>query len=453
MKIQQFIFKFYLFILPFTILFPFFIPFRDFFSTAALISNNFFILIIGIFLFLFVNKGKIFLVRNSLVFNGIKLCVILNVISFITSVILFIPFGELNGENTLRASFPSIIYMFLTAITFYYNAMMFQLIEKRIIIKVLNFLSVILLFIGVLQLLLIKFPSITKIYDIINFANILVDSSLLRSMGRICFSSSEPSAVNCIVTTFILPYLLAQILYTKLLKYKLYAISFIFLCYFTYSSSVYIGIIINIIVFSFLYFKHNKKTLVLLLFIFLVFLFSGNYIWNNTEMGQQFQELLLQKTTSQENLSTVVRYSTIKQDVYAFLHYPLTGVGNGNQGYFYNHVIDSDRNLPYYVLQYSEISNKLDGNVGIISGGAFLPAFISGYGLIGIFLLLLFVHKCVVYINKYSEEYGCFRYMYYIAGLTFLVSSMAAASLDGNFISLFIISIPFMQKFYNNKKI
>ena len=338
MKLQKFVFKLYLFMLPFMMLFPIFIPVRDFFSSAASIQNNFFVLIIGLILLFMTNKGVLLFPKNSLVVSGIKLCVILNVISFITSVILFIPFGELNGENTLKASFPNIIYMFLTATTFYYNAMMFQIVEKKTIIKILNFLSVILLFIGILQLLLIKFPGITKIYDIINFANILVDSSFLHSMGRICFSGSEPASVGCIVTIFILPYLLSQVLHTKIFTYKLCSLLFVVLCFFTYSSTVlYTGLIVNIIIFIFLYVKNNlnKKISILIIILCLLSLFlllCGKYIWNNTVVGYKMKELLIQKTTSQENLSTLVRYSAVKTDLQAFLYYPLTGVGNGNQG-------------------------------------------------------------------------------------------------------------------------
>ena len=248
MKIQRLIFEIYIFLLPFMILVPFFIWFRNIFSPVAAIQNNFFILIIGLVLFLLYNKGKIPFPKNSLVVSGIKLCIVLNIISFIISLVLYIPFGELHGENTLKASFPNIIYMFLTATTFYYNAMMFQIVEKKTIIKILNFLSIILLFIGFLQLLVIKFPNISKIYDIINFTNIIRDSYFLLKDGRICFSGSEPASVGCIVTIFILPYLLSQVLYTRIFKYKLYSLLFIVLCFFTYSSTVYTGLFVNIII-------------------------------------------------------------------------------------------------------------------------------------------------------------------------------------------------------------
>lgn len=453
MKIQSLIFKIYILMLPW-MLFPFLVPIKNLFSASASISNNFFILIMGLIFLVLFNKGKLPFPKKSLVVSGIKLCVFLNIISFFTSLILYVPFGELNGENTLKASYPSIIYMFLTAIVFYYNATMFQIVEKRIIIKILNFLSIILIFIGFLQLLVIKIPSVSKIYDVINFANIVRDSYFLQSTGRICFTGSEPASAGSIITVFILPYLLSQILETNILKYKIYAISFLFLCFFTYSSTVYTGVVVNILVFYFLYLKKHSnkgkpilKIIILLCLISLFLLLCGNYIWNNTNVGQKMQEFLIVKTTSQENLSTLVRYSTVKTDIQAFIHYPLTGVGNGNQGYFYNKVVEMAM-LPRYVLQYSEFDNKLNGTVGIVNGGAFLPAFVSGYGLLGIILLFLFVRKCVLYMNKNSDEYGCFRYMYYIGGITFLGLSTVSISLDGNFINIFIVSIPFMQKIY-----
>ncbi len=456
MKIQSLIFKIYILMLPW-MLFPFLVPIKNLFSASASISNNFFILIIGLIFLVLFNKGKLPFPKKSLVISGIKLCVFLNIISFFTSLVLYVPFGELNGENTLKASFPSIIYMFLTAIVFYYNATMFQIVEKRIIIKILNFLSIILLLIGLLQVLVLNVPGIAKIYDILNFMDILRDSYRIQSMWRICFSGSEPASVGCIVTIFILPYLLSQILETKFFKYKLCAASFIFFCFFTYSSTVYTGSAINVLVFIFLYVnkysnkKQILKVLILLCFVSLFLLLFGNYIWHNTTIGRNIQELLVYKTTSQENLSTLVRYSTIKTDLQAFILYPLTGVGNGNQGYFYNQVIEKSM-LVANVLQYSEFSSKIDGDIGIINGGSFLPAFISGYGLLGIILLFLFIRKCILYMHTNPNEYGCFRYMYYIGGTTFLVLSAASTSLDGNFINMFIISIPLCKNFINKKR-
>ena len=49
MKIQQFVFKIYIFMLPWMLL-PILVPIKNLFSSAAAIGNDFFILVIGLIL-------------------------------------------------------------------------------------------------------------------------------------------------------------------------------------------------------------------------------------------------------------------------------------------------------------------------------------------------------------------------------------------------------------------
>lgn len=453
MSIQKTIFKLYLFLLPFMAL-PGVSHLRKAIAPNSPISNNLILLLLGLFLFALFQRGRFPFPKKALVIEGVYLCYLLNIICFITSLVLFIPFGTLNGENTLRASFPSIIFMFLTAATFYYNAMMFQRITKEEIERIFDWLVLIVLGVGFFQLAVLKIPGVATLYDLINFSGILVDSSFLQRMGRICFTGSEPSSAGDIVTVFLLPYIYSKILTTRALKYKLYAMMFIALLCFTFSSTVYIGVAVGLVTFGYFYAKHatNQRILQLLTccsFAGLILLFCGPYLWQHTSVGNKIEELVFKKTTSQENLSTLTRYSSIRADWQAFLHYPLTGVGNGNQGYFYNSAVEQA--LSAQALQYGELSDRLEGNVGIVNGGAFIPAFISGYGIIGVILLILFAKQCVGYIRKHPEEYGSFRYMYYIGGITFGGLATAATGLDGNFITLFIVSIPFMQPLFKEK--
>ena len=62
------------------------------------------------------------------------------------------------------------------------------------------------------------------------------------------------------------------------------------------------------------------------------------------------------------------------------------------------------------------------------------------------YLAIRFVKKCVDSIKNMPEIYGGFGYMYYIGGLTFLVLTTVSGGLDGNFLAIFVISIPFMDK-------
>ncbi len=447
-QILRFIFKLYLFSLPLMLL-PGLTHIRDIFSPNASIENGFFIVMLGVPLLFLAHRGKIPYFKNALYIKGIKLCLFLAIISFFTSLILYVPFGTLHGENTLKASFPSIVYLLLTAITFYFNNYLFRYIDKKSIRKIFDFLVVFEIIMGIIQVAVIKLPFLGGVYNIFSWIGLSVPSSFLLETGRVCLTTSEPAAAGIIVGVFFLPYVLSMFLMRKGIKYALYAFLFMALTFFTYSSTAYIGILVNIFAFTVLYIKKNhnnsmlNKGIIFFSFIILILLFSGNYIWNNTTFGLKLNELLLSKTTSQENLSTLSRYSTVYADWDAFLHYPITGVGNGNQGYFYDAAVDE--HIPAFALVFEEFYQRMSGQVGIVNGGSFLPAYVSGYGIVGVILLIIFIYKCVKYIRNNEDDYDGFQYMYYIGGIAFLGLSMVSAGLDGNFVNMFIISIPFMQ--------
>ena len=48
--------------------------------------------------------------------------------------------------------------------------------------------------------------------------------------------------------------------------------------------------------------------------------------------------------------------------------------------------------------------------------------------------------------KKRIDDYGVFRHMYYIGALAFLGMATMATNLDGNFLIIFVLSIPLMQK-------
>ena len=147
MNLQKINFKIYIFILPFLLL-PGLTEIKNMFSSSASIENDFFLLVIGIILLLIINHGNIYYEYESLYVRGMKVCFQLVAISLITSLLFFIPFGTLYGENTITASIPNDIYMIITAATFYYNAQMFQLVSRKEIEKILDILCVVMIIVG-----------------------------------------------------------------------------------------------------------------------------------------------------------------------------------------------------------------------------------------------------------------------------------------------------------------
>ncbi len=446
--LEKRIFKLYIFLLPFKVLFPFLSGIRSFLPENAYISNAFFIFIVGFIFMALSSRGKIFYDRFSLSGNAINLCIKMLVISFFTSVFLFIPFGTLNGENTMTASFPSMVYVALAIFIFYYNSEMLKITQADEIKKILDILSVVMLVIGYLQLLVILVPSFAGIYDRINFLHITGDAQELIWGERIFLTGSEPASVGGIICNFIMPYLLSCILTDKKVFHIICTVLFLPILFYTFSSTVYVGFIICLAVFLVLKVKQhkaiNKKILFTILIFWLVIIIILVYAYQNTVVGNQIKYFLFDKTTSDEDTSTQIRYSTVYTDIYAFLHYPLSGVGNGNQGYFYNEVVE--KYIPDDIQDNVEIANRLEGNAGIVNGGAFVPSFISGYGLIGLWLAIRYIKRSFYVMQGCSEELAVFKNMYYIAFFSMLVTMAAASTLDGNFLGMFVLSIPFMME-------
>ena len=125
MDIQKSIFKIYIFLLPFLLL-PGLANIKSMISDSATVQNDLFILLIGITIFILVKRGKIIFEKKYLYTDIISVCFKLVILSTVTSLLLFFPFGTVNGENTITASIPNNIYMIITAMAFYYNAQMFK---------------------------------------------------------------------------------------------------------------------------------------------------------------------------------------------------------------------------------------------------------------------------------------------------------------------------------------
>jgi len=448
MDIQRGLYKIYIFLLPFLLL-PGLSTIKNSISQSATIENDLFILFIGVAIYVISNHGVIPFERDYLYADAVKTCLSLVLLSLATSLVLYPFLGKLNGENTITATIPNDIYMIVTALAFYYNAQMFRRITKREICRVLDVLYIVVLVVGYMQVLTIYVPMFGVIYDNIDVLDILVNSSQIANMNRTCLVGSEPSSGGDILSVLLIPYVLSRII-TGEEKLRFTRILLMLpLVFFTYSSTVYAGFAVNLLIFYMYYTKTrnasdaNRNKLILTVLLLLILGVGGTWFLSSTAIGKEVYYYLFAKTQVHGSMSTEIRYSTLYTDIYAFLHYPLTGVGNGNQGFFYNEVVT--KYLSSSTLSYFEMADRLNGSKGIVNGGAFVPAFISGFGLIGIIILFRYILRCKRRIENHSDLYGSFKYMYYIGGLSFLAISVVSGSLDGNFLPIFVLSIPFME--------
>lgn len=76
-----------------------------------------------------------------------------------------------------------------------------------------------------------------------------------------------------------------------------------------------------------------------------------------------FEYIVFGKLVDKENMSTAMRVSTIINDMRILSQHPITGVGNGMQGYWYS------ENVPDWCKLSYEVENLLNGKAGIANGG------------------------------------------------------------------------------------
>ena len=443
--IHKTVFKLYIFLLPVSML-NILKPIQEFVPEALANDTNFILHFFGILLLIItiLNKSKLHV--NSLIKYLFIFITLINLISLAMAFILNNKLGILHGEDTYIATSGMILYYFHSFFVIYYNFVNFKLLTLLEIKDILKKISIYLIIIGYIQILIISnFPSIGTLYDKFDVFDILKDSEWLRFQQRITLTGSEPSLAGNILTILVFPFILSQLI--KKNNVNTYLCLFILslpILYFTKSSTAYMQFGVNILLSLALYFKKiNYKTILSTLFLLICFtIFLLNYTNQQSSSKDSLEDveyLLLEKAFDKNNLSTVYRSTTVINDIKVFYKYPILGIGNGNQGFYYN------QNLPSWAFESDETILAYQGYLGVINGGPFIPAFVSGYGIIGIILLLIFIIKCMRTVKKNKTALDNFYYMYIIGSISFLVSGIMANDIVGNFLALFILSIPFID--------
>ena len=446
---------FTIYILSFPIrLLPVFQPFRQSLSRGASIENGLFLMLIGLLLIMIHTRGTLYF-RTELLRKSIGLCFSLVGVSVITSLLLFHFFGTLHDKNTLSGSFSHNVYYLLIAVTFYFNANLFETLSKAQIRRLLDALIIFVLALGTVQVLIVlRFPAIGLIYRKLDILHLFADPVHMLRMGRICLTSSEPAGIGVSVGVFLMPYVLSMLITEKnKTRYIVFAVWLSILCFFALSSTVVVALLVNYLVFSLFTIRKAGAGIVTVgLFVVLLFvvILNDTGALENTFFGEQISFLLVEKTTSVDNLSTGYRYTTVVNDMICFLKYPISGVGNGNQGFLYNATMSS----PYVaesMRQNYQTINAMGGRYGLIAGGPFVPSFLSGYGCIGLLLLGVYLNYTIRLIRRKKAQMENFFFMYCIACLTFVVEGTVAASIEGNFSVMFVLSLPLMAVHFTDE--
>ena len=398
---------------------------------------------IGLLLWFDNENGQIQIDRkNGLVKHAAGLLVYLNLSSLLMAFVIQAIYGDWGTESAFRGIAGMMVYFTQYLLMFLYNYRVFQLLPLDELNKLIHIDCLVLLGIGFFQVVVINGIG-AGVYDRLNFFMILNES---HKLGKLSLTGIEGSTAGCIIGTFVLPYLLSQIIY----KSRFYLFEFFFWTiplFFTHSSTAYILAAVDIVIFVILLILHSKDplkglvtlmiTVIMIALVILTLRISG--VMTN-EITDSINYLLFEKASDMNNGSTVSRTIPLLVNWGAFKEFPLLGVGNGLQGYFYEKYVPewtlrmagSDARI-FYARRYDGIGN----------GGIFIPSLLSGYGLVGCLLILIFILHCIKE-NRLNRPYiQNFYYMYIISGIAFIIMGFQGDAY-GLYFAWFMLSVPFM---------
>lgn len=373
--------------------------------------------------------------------------------SFLASVVLLLVFLD-PIESPLYSCLNDIILYFFALMSIYYNY--FNLthnVNIKQLFPIFNLQIIILLIVGYMQWgAMLGNNLCLSSYSFLSSVFALRELDWLTVLERgVTFWGSEPASAS-ILCFWTIPYMTTSILYSSKLKRGFFILANILLCILilsSNSSSLLILYAANILLFTMIALKLKLKRIFFVFSCFLGFIIATFYCLDlnlksniNNNDSQSFSYVIYGKVVDRQNPSTAMRASTIINDMKIFYDYPFTGVGNGNQGFFYR------KNMAFWVQSSEEVQNIMYSTTTIANGGGnFFPAYISGFGLIGIFILIIFIWKYhKIYKSSFLQENVQLKTIFEIGMILFLFSSWYVVGIKQNETIIFLLCLPFVAQ-------
>lgn len=456
--IQKAIAILYLYLLPLRMIEP-----LSFLKSLVSVCANFFDLtlhIIGLF-FLFIEvidktkSANLVNIRekqaNKLKYNFIFTIVALNVISMFMALVLNPILGTLDGEDSIGAIITILVYYTHYALMIIYNTHIFKMFDKQEIFVILKRMINIVLFIGYIQLFTMLFGGpFVLIYNIINILGAFRHAEYFMSLQRLPLLFSEPAAAGGFIGVMVLPILLSEIIFSKKNRKAIFSLLlWLPLIYFTKSSTCYLLVVIAFIAFLIFYSMKFRKvrwpliTIATLgiVFTLLIFFVEENSILFNNGVIKTIK-YYFNKISDLQNESTVTRIIPTFINFRIFAEYPIMGIGNGNQGFFYKE----------YFPSWGHISqNTYDKIVGVADGGVAIPSLFSGYGLVGVILVFIYFYNATKTVKDNKDFLGVFYYIYLLSSIVIFVNGFQS-DYFGLYYVFFMLSIPMMVNCKDQKQ-
>ena len=446
-QIERMIAKIYIFLLPIRMITP--LAFLQNYVGGCALNLDFVFHMLGLFLW-FVNGGKIKFEQNTKKIWGLFLGIvgIYTILNMWNAVFYHNMLGVVYGEDSFRATTGSIIYWIHYASIATYNLRVFQLLGADKIWKVLDKLSCCMAFVGYFQILLIvtRNTILCKLYDTVASDALFMSSSYLLKENRITLTTTEPAHAGYIIVRLILPLLLAYML-TEGLNRKLLIkiVTWLPIIYFTQSSNAYILVGVELVIFAVLLVWKLVKSKRIFLNVYsgTVLLVTGvlcaliPYILEKVDVSKLVY-IVFQKITDKTNMSTAWRVAPLYINWEIFKDFPILGIGNGNQGFFYW------EHFPNWAYELLAGTKTMEWNSGELSNGLlFFPSILSGYGIVGILLIIFFITIAIMYMwsqrNNRRREFA-----FFIIAVGGVIVNGFSSDFVGCYDVWFIMSIPFL---------
>lgn len=441
------IYKLYILCLPFGKLFN--IDMGDFVN-KIITQFSTYVMLLGVFMLISSNQ---FSLRSQRIRMFNHLYLFMMCYSILASCVLVFTL-DTQHESPLYTILGDIVLYFLVLLSIVYNwHNLTYNVKISDLYKVFDIQVVCLLIIGYAQFF--GMLGFTGPYNILSQVFALQDLSWLTNVDRgVTFFGIEPSSA-AILCSCVIPYIYTCIASTKGYKKFLYMIVIIlFLPLFFGSNSSQLLIMFSAatLLFVWIILKKNIPRSFYYGSFAVGLFFALSYVWTDSvsiaksDDTSSIEYALLNKFIDRENQSTATRASTVINDLKIIADNPLTGVGNGNQGFFY------EKNIPSWVINSAEVQQHITSRTIVNGGGNFFPSFFSGFGLIGLFFLIAFIKKYKkAYASSFLQLDGRAKTIFQISIILFLFASWHVVGVKQTETIIFILSLPCVAM-YNQKE-
>lgn len=363
-------------------------------------------------------------------------------VTAIMSLVLYEPLGILFGENTISATAPSYLWLLMMPLVIGAFGYLFEHASSDMINNAFEAFVVCTIVLGGIQA--ISVVTGLPLYNSFNSFGFFQDI-----FGeRISTIGSEPSTNAIIIGMISLPYVISQLVHGAPKRFRLYLVALLVLVGFVSSSQCYFSVLFLgvgcLIVFRP---KRIKRTLIIALSLicciacmaFIMFSASGMNLMENEAINQA-QYYIFEKIKDSSNQSTAYRMSTLVNDFFVFERYPVFGVGDGLQGFYFNENIAEHWNVGGSI----ELESALAGKIGLVNSGSLMTGLLSSFGVVGFALFAHVLFSSIRDANIRRKAMGAYYEMFLLALFAMLPATVIGLTLHGSWALYLILAIPFM---------